>query len=78
MSLASLAASSQCLEAHFRDSVQFEFVIEDSTNKLYILQTHTARRTVKASVKVRLCLLISMTSSFIHSFRWPWTWWTKR
>lgn len=47
-----LSNCAQCLEKQFRDAVQFEFVIDDLKGTQCILQAHTARRTVKASVKV--------------------------
>ncbi|RLF94737.1 pyruvate, phosphate dikinase, partial [Thermococci archaeon] len=40
------------LEKHYRDVQDFEFTIDGSLRKLFILQTRTAKRTPRAAVKI--------------------------
>ena len=52
---ADLVADYKTLEAHYKDMQDIEFTIEN--NKLYILQTRNAKRTVNAALKVAVDLV---------------------
>lgn len=52
---ADLVADYKKLEAHYKDMQDIEFTIEN--NKLYILQTRNAKRTVNAALKVAVDLV---------------------
>ncbi|WP_027417383.1 pyruvate, phosphate dikinase [Aneurinibacillus terranovensis] len=45
-----LTAVAQCLEKHYRDIQDIEFTVEN--NRLFLLQTRSAKRTAEAAIKV--------------------------
>lgn len=52
-----LLETAEKFELYFKDMIQFEFVFEDCSSTMYILQANTGRRTVRASVKIAIDMI---------------------